>query len=64
MVGKPRSSRNEDSMELMFTKFNAKLLTLVLGVFSVYALTILLGWWRVLAQQDYIQDKTYNPQSN
>ena len=45
MVRKPRSSSYDDEvMELMFTKFNAKILTLVIAIFSVYFLTTLLGW--------------------
>ena len=47
MVRKPRSSSYDDDdevMELMFTKFNAKMLTLVIAIFSFYFLTTLLGW--------------------
>ncbi len=49
MVRKPRSSSYDDDdddevMELMFTKFNAKMLTLVIAIFSGYFLTTLLGW--------------------
>jgi len=45
MVRKPRSSNYDNNVaDLMFTKFNAKMLTLVIGIFTFYFLTTLLGW--------------------